>query len=370
MLLTEQIAQMRRSASRLNGRQRRAILLREVDERSYAEIGATLGISEDAVAQMIARARARLRLEFRRESTPAFGSLPACTARHDALSAYVDGHLPEAARPELEDHLGACAGCRHVLTGYREAGLRLRAGGPLSPLAALLERVAGAFQGAAGHSLGGVATLAGGAVVVAAGAGGMAVAHRVAGQAAPPQVVRATSPATTTDRPRRDGPAPPSPHAWPSAERPAPAVITIVGKPGSTTLSSSPGAGSVPSSTAGSSDKPSTPGAIAPPTLTVSTRDGKTPTLTTPHVTTPHVTTPAVTTPAVTTPAVTTPAVSTPHVSVPSVTTPKVATPVATVPAVTTPPVDVPPVTVPKVKLPAVTVPAVTVPPTVTLPKP
>src|SRR5690242_3991472 len=46
LLLAEQVQQMRRSARRLNGRQRRAIVLREVHDRSYAEIGEALGISE------------------------------------------------------------------------------------------------------------------------------------------------------------------------------------------------------------------------------------------------------------------------------------------------------------------------------------
>ena len=56
-LLVEQQRIVRRCSAVLTGRQRRALTLREVEGRSYAEIGSDLGIGEDAVAQVISRAR-------------------------------------------------------------------------------------------------------------------------------------------------------------------------------------------------------------------------------------------------------------------------------------------------------------------------
>ena len=198
-------------------------MLREVHGRSYAEIADALGISEDAVAQIISRARARLRTEYRREASPAAYSAPGCAQLQDALSAYVDGRLHGLARDELEQHLGRCEACREVLAGYREAGLRLRAGVPLSPLAAIAERLSLAFHGAANQAATGLAAVVGGAAIVAAGAGGLVVAHGVAPTAAPAHAAPASTPTTTTAggarvpvgvaRPapgRRSGPDPPA----------------------------------------------------------------------------------------------------------------------------------------------------------------
>ena len=60
ILLVEQQSLVRRCSAVLTGRQRRALMLREVEGHSYAEIGSDLGVGTDAVAQIISRARARL----------------------------------------------------------------------------------------------------------------------------------------------------------------------------------------------------------------------------------------------------------------------------------------------------------------------
>jgi hypothetical protein len=179
-------------------------VLREVDGRSYTEIADALGISEDAVAQTISRARVRLRSEYRREAVPAVAHSRACAALQDALSSYLDGRLRGAPRDDVEQHLRRCPACREVLAGYREAGVRLRAGAPVSSLAVLAERVSLALHGATSQAAGGLAVVAGGAAIVVAGAGGLVVAHRVAPGAAPSHA--ATAPAGSTTGPSGGAP--------------------------------------------------------------------------------------------------------------------------------------------------------------------
>ena len=176
-LLVEQVDQVRRSAARLNGRQRRALLLREVEGRSYPEIADRMGISTDAVAHVLARARTRLRSEYRREQSPEVIATAGCGPVRDVLSAYLDGHVSPDAHDEVTAHLATCDACRNVLASYREASIQLRGAAPLSPVAALLERAGGILQGGVLHTTGTAATIASSAAIVAAGGGGLVVAH-------------------------------------------------------------------------------------------------------------------------------------------------------------------------------------------------
>ena len=79
-LLVEQRHLVRRCATLLTRRQRRALTLRDVDGQSYAEIGSELGIGADAVAQVISRARMRLRSVVRREQADLDELQPECRA--------------------------------------------------------------------------------------------------------------------------------------------------------------------------------------------------------------------------------------------------------------------------------------------------
>lgn len=344
LLLGEQIEQVRRSAARLNGKQRRAIVLREVNGRSYAEIAADLGMSTDAVAQTISRARSRLRSEFRRELAPTTATAAAgCIALRDDLSPYLDGQLEADRRATVEMHLNACRDCRQVLEGYREAGVRLRAGAPLSAIGTLLERIASLVGGASSTAAGGAAVL-GTAAVVTAGAGGVLTAqwassdaHRQSARSAP-----------------RDGSAGPA-----SSDR-----AVLGSTQAATTGSGDPGA-----SSGAPSDQVVTPGGTTdetdPATPPPASADGAADPIEDPSgagLPTPTVTAPTVTAPAVATPTVKTPKVSTPAITVPGVTTPKIETPVATVPSITTPPVPLPPVSVPDLPVPKVSDLPVTLP--------
>src|ERR671921_692980 len=64
-LLHRQQEEVRVANGRLAPRQRLVLALRELEDRSYAEIGEVVGLKENAVAQLISRARESLRTELR-----------------------------------------------------------------------------------------------------------------------------------------------------------------------------------------------------------------------------------------------------------------------------------------------------------------
>ena len=199
-LLVEQRRLVRRCATLLTRRQRRALTLRDVDGQSYAEIGSELGIGADAVAQVISRARMRLRSVVRREQVDLDELSPECRAMLGPLSDYVDGRASSSA-PALEAHLAGCERCRHTLASYQEAGLRLRGGAPLVPLAGLLARLGEVVRGGGDAPLG-IATAASvaTAAALAVGGGGMLVAQRLTESPPAHRALPITTPrhATTT----------------------------------------------------------------------------------------------------------------------------------------------------------------------------
>ena len=343
-LLVEQADQMRRSAARLNGRQRRALVLREVEGRSYPEIAESMGISTDAVAHVLARARTRLRSEYRREQSPVPAVAAACAPIRDVLSTYLDGQVTAAVHDEVTEHLATCRDCREVIGTYREASFPLRGAMPLSPLASLLERAGSLFHATVLHTTGTAATIAAGAAIVVVGGGGIVTAHHFVAPQPVVSVAAAAPDATTTVAPDTD----PSRNAAIASHGSGAARGTsaISGQSGDDAGTGSGGATTTGDGT--TTTEPATTTGEDPATTTTpggadtSGSDALQVDAELPDAT-----------PAVTTPSVATPAVTTPHV-----TTPDVATPVATVPGV-----DLPPVTVPAVTVPAVTLPTATLPP-------
>ena len=126
-LLGDQRDQVRRAVTRLASRQRLALTLCDVDGRTYAEIGRELGIGENAVAQLISRARQRLRSELRDVQVDRGRLDPACRERVPALSALIDGQLAPERREDLLAHLAGCTACRAVHADLREAQRSYRA---------------------------------------------------------------------------------------------------------------------------------------------------------------------------------------------------------------------------------------------------
>jgi RNA polymerase sigma-70 factor, ECF subfamily len=94
---------IRRALSHLAFNQRAALVMRELEGRSYAEIAEILEVSTSAVETLIFRARRALREQLE-------GSL-SCGEAEFAISRQLDGRLPRAERGQLRAHLRECAEC-------------------------------------------------------------------------------------------------------------------------------------------------------------------------------------------------------------------------------------------------------------------
>src|SRR4051812_973334 len=102
---------IRRALAVLPFNQRSALVMRELEGRSYAEIAAILSLSVSAVETLIFRARRALREQLE-------GSLT-CADAELALSRQLDGRLPRAERGQLRAHLRECAECARLARRVR-----------------------------------------------------------------------------------------------------------------------------------------------------------------------------------------------------------------------------------------------------------
>jgi RNA polymerase sigma factor (sigma-70 family) len=188
-LLHDSQEAVREANARLAPRHREVLALREVAGRSYDEVGEIMGISGNAAAQLIFRARGKLREAL---TAGAVASVVAtseeCESAQLLLNRIQDGEPVEHVdRVWLEEHLEDCGSCQTSNRMLLEAGASYRAWAPVALLAGMrtdtLTR-AGHLVGAdwshiaapgkagaasAGSSSGGGAVVAGaGAAIVAA----------------------------------------------------------------------------------------------------------------------------------------------------------------------------------------------------------
>src|SRR3989441_4372489 len=96
-------ADIRRALGELAFNQRAALVMRELEGRSYAEIAEILSISVSAVETLIFRARRALREQLE-------GALT-CAEAERALSLEADGRLQRGERGPLRAHLRECKTC-------------------------------------------------------------------------------------------------------------------------------------------------------------------------------------------------------------------------------------------------------------------
>src|SRR6185503_4410749 len=192
------IDELVRALQRIPPTQRQALVLRELEGRSYGEIGELLGVSQSALEALIFRARRSLAEELE--------NLVTCDHAELALSRERDGRLGRKERRRLVAHIDECASCTRMAARsikHRRAfkalavlpipfSLTLFKGAPSAAAATGLPTIgAGTAAGtAAGVGAAGITTkIAVGlaAVAVASGAGyeGVKAVHEPAAPARP-----------------------------------------------------------------------------------------------------------------------------------------------------------------------------------------
>ena len=188
VLLHDTQKQVRQANEQLAPRHREVLALREVCGRSYEEIGQIMGVSENAAAQLIWRARGKLREAM---TAGAVASVVAatddCETAQLLLNRLHDGEpITEEEQDWLDEHLDECGSCRAARGMVAEVGTSYRIWAPVAVLAALRPEVltqAGAVVGAdwsgvagAGAKVSGSSMAVGGTATVAVlAAAGIAV---------------------------------------------------------------------------------------------------------------------------------------------------------------------------------------------------
>ena len=222
LLLRDSQEQVREANSQLAPRHREVLALREVAGRSYDEIGQIMGISENAAAQLIWRARAKLKEAL---TAGAVASVVAatddCETAQLLLNRLHDGEpITDDEQVWLDEHLEDCASCRATRGLIVEVGTSYRAWAPVAVLAALRPEVltqaghvvgadwsavagkagAGVSHGAVGGAATGVVVLAAAGIAISALFNGDAEVARQS--APPPQTPAAAAPAPKKPKPK------------------------------------------------------------------------------------------------------------------------------------------------------------------------
>ncbi len=124
---------VRAANARLPERQREVLALRELEQLSYDEIGAIVGLNANAVAQLISRARIKLRDLLSGGALESIASSsPHCERALALLARIQDEQLQGSEdRDWVHDHLSRCETCRVSRAAMQEAGVSYRALGPI-----------------------------------------------------------------------------------------------------------------------------------------------------------------------------------------------------------------------------------------------
>jgi predicted DNA-binding protein (UPF0251 family) len=211
--------------ARLAPRHREVLALREVAGRSYDEVAEIMGITPNAAAQLIWRARTKLREAL---TAGAVASVVAtseeCEWAQMLLNRVQDDEPVDAVDREwLDEHLDKCGSCQTANRMLLEAGASYRMWLPVALLAGMRTDTLTAAGGVVGADWSGVAapgqaggSPAGGAGGVAAVAGGVIVAAAIAFLAL-----------TGDDKPKKVS----APAAQPAVEEPAAPAMRTPARP-------------------------------------------------------------------------------------------------------------------------------------------
>ncbi len=156
---------IRRALGHLAFNQRAALVMRELEGRSYQEISEVLGISLSAVETLIFRARRALREQLE-------GGLT-CHEAELAVSKQLDGRLGRKEKGQLRAHLRECDECARFARSQRAQRAAIRSLAAI-PLPSSLASFFGGGGGGAALVGGGVAAkaaLVGATAIVATGVG-------------------------------------------------------------------------------------------------------------------------------------------------------------------------------------------------------
>jgi RNA polymerase sigma factor (sigma-70 family) len=173
---TPELTDVVRALQRIPPSQREALVLRELEGRSYQDIAALLDLTVGALETLLFRARRSLAEELENVVT--------CDRAEVAISRRLDSRLSRKERKRLDHHLAECAPCARLAKSqqrYRGA-LRGLAVIPL-PVSLALFNGAPSASAAAGLPTIGAASAAGLTGSAAAGAGSAVVGAGVAGSA-------------------------------------------------------------------------------------------------------------------------------------------------------------------------------------------
>jgi RNA polymerase sigma factor (sigma-70 family) len=110
---------LRRALSELPPNQRAALIMRELEGCSYAEIAGVLEISVSALETLLFRARRALREQLEEQLT--------CQDAALAINKQLDGRLSLSERRALRAHLRACAECTSLVQSQRAQRRALKA---------------------------------------------------------------------------------------------------------------------------------------------------------------------------------------------------------------------------------------------------
>src|ERR671936_970302 len=162
---------IRRALGHLAFNQRAALVMRELEGRSYTEIADVLGVTTSAVETLIFRARRALREQLE-------GGLT-CHEAELAISRQLDRRLSRQEKGALRAHLRECDECARFARSQRAQRGALKSLGAIP----LPQSLASFFGGGGGAAVGGglavKAAVVGAGAIVASGAGYEGVKHGI-----------------------------------------------------------------------------------------------------------------------------------------------------------------------------------------------